>query len=124
MVMRVRVRSQIFESAMECANHFGITKGAVYNAIRNGRADTIGIGQGKTIGKRKTMRGSHPKPFTSEGVCFRTRGEASLAFGKRRGYVSQVMRLGGKQSHENLRQLTLWYINKEESRFNGVLPSK
>jgi predicted DNA-binding protein (UPF0251 family) len=73
----LKVRRKTFQTLEECAAHFKISRQAIKAAIRNGRAQFIGIPAHKT----RKRHGVDPMPVKVAGVLFNSAKEAGEALG-------------------------------------------
>lgn len=87
--MPVWIRGQDFTSAKDAAAHFGVTTGAVYRAINEGRAERFLLPR---------RGGARSKPVTVAGRKFPSMAEASRALGFSQTYISRVLRNGSVAS--------------------------
>lgn len=83
--MPVAVRGLLFETAHDCARHFGIKPCTVYSLVAAGRADQIGLGSGVGCG------GNRSRPFSIGGVTYPSQKAASIALGLRARYISDAL---------------------------------
>jgi hypothetical protein len=80
--MRVMVRGTIYATELAAANAFGVTVTYINRMIDQGKEDSIGLGRG---GNKYT-----PKPYTIEGLTFKSMREASIALGFRPNRIAEV----------------------------------
>ena len=85
-MMPIRVRGRDFADAGAEAKHFGLSLGAIYQALYRDDVDRIGLPRRRGAANAKT--------FEIGGLRFVSMAEASLALGFGRGYISQSLRRG------------------------------
>ena len=83
--MRVRIRGVIYETEREAARALGVTVAYINRAIDLGKEDRVGLGYGKKGGCNNV-----PPPFEINGLVFKNKREASIAFGFRPNRIAEI----------------------------------
>lgn len=91
--MPVRIRGEVYPSAVAAAKALGVCKSTVYSALSRGNIDTVGLGRGRS---KVVHKGGNPKAITIAGVTFSSMAEASLALGFTKKYLRDSLRQPGR----------------------------
>jgi hypothetical protein len=110
--MRVTIRGVTYGTVREAAKAHGVSEGYVYQALSEGRQDSIGIGMGK-------WRKPHHRAFDGNkivlyGVEFPSMTAASLALGFNEHYIRGALRRPSKKSETRIREAVAIYERKTE----------
>lgn len=108
--MRVRIRGVTYESVREAAEAHDVTRTYIYDALRRGREDVIGMGtgrkpNGKFVGNKIVLY----------GVEFSSMKAASLALGFNRHYVRGALLNPSPTSDARLKMRVFKYVNRMET---------
>ncbi|MCJ8139579.1 hypothetical protein [Falsirhodobacter halotolerans] len=87
--MTVMIRGQLFENATVAAQHFGLHEDHVHSQIWAGRADGIGLGQGRW---KRTAPSPARRPLTIGPMTWESRREAAAGMGVSYVRLCQLMR--------------------------------
>jgi hypothetical protein len=83
-IMTIEVRGRTFRSAQACADHFGVRRAVVYNALDKGKLEKLGLGH----------RHGQRRPFVYKDLSWPSQAAASRALGLNSRYVTKAL-LGG-----------------------------
>lgn len=94
--------------------------------VSKGRADSIGIGRGKSLGNKNTKNHSRNKPVTLAGRTFQSRAQVDKYLDRYTGYTKKALAAGRRAEveaavlhkqmkedslHANRRNKELWFGN-------------
>lgn len=105
--MRVMIRGVTYETVREAAQAHGVSEGYVYQAMSEGRQDSIGIGMGNWRKPRDRFSGNK---IVLYGVEFASMKAASLALGFNQHYIRSVRRKPNKKSETRIREAVAQYV--------------
>ncbi|WP_170335010.1 hypothetical protein [Ruegeria arenilitoris] len=104
--MSVRIHGRVFADAKAAAKHCGITVGGIYEAIRCGREDRVGLPLFQTS--------ANAKPFTIGTLTFPSMRAASLALGFERGeYISKVLKQKSVRGQQRILKAAMEYAERK-----------
>ena len=110
--MRVEIRGVIYESVPAAAEALGVSKWAVYQGLKTGNMDGVGIGSGKHDAHKG---GYKPKPISFFGgkVSFRSMSEAARELGCSRGPIERALTgTAGPDAMDDMNLRVMRYIAK------------
>lgn len=114
--MLVRIRGVVYSSVREAAEAFGVTRGRIYNAVRVGKEDTIGLG----IGLRTDNNRFVGNRVTIFGVEFSSMKEASEELGFRPNYIRTALRRRSHRTMEKIRFAVHLYAARKDTHGQGI----
>lgn len=100
--MKIRVRGVTYNSVKEAADALDVNLHSVYSALNRGALEGLGLGKTK------------PKPFTIEGITFRSMTQASIALGFSRSYLQATLSKGGTKAKERVAFAIIRYKARKE----------
>jgi len=100
--MKILVRGVLYNSVREAADALNVSYHSVYSALDRGGLEMLGLGKTK------------PKPFTIEGITFRSMTQASIALGFSRSYLQATLRKGGTKAKERVAFAIIRYKARKE----------
>jgi hypothetical protein len=100
--MPVMVRGQLFANAKECAAHFDVHVDSVYAAIRDGRADRIGLGKGAKPESNPNYGGGRPQSIRLLNTTFKSLADANNELGWAPKRLERMIRGGGPKQLKTL----------------------
>ena len=104
--MRVSIREITYPTVREAALAHGVSEGYVYQALSEGRQDSIGIGMGNWRKPRHSFDGNK---IVLHGVEFASMTAASLALGFTSHYIRGALRHPSKKSEARIREAVARY---------------
>jgi len=103
--MLIEIRGVIYESVKHAASVLGVSKYAIYSALRRGGMDSVGLGNTQ----------SHP--IDLDGLKFRSMGAAGIALGFNRSFVRYTLARGSSKAIKRLEDAIKLY--KQEHNLNA-----
>jgi len=110
--MRVEIRGVIYESVPAAAEALGVSKWAVYEGLKKGNPDGVGLGTGNHNGHNG---GSPKKPVSFFGgkLTFKSMAEAGRELGCDKSQIRLIlMGKTGPMAREKLNLRAMRYLSK------------
>ena len=112
--MRVSIRGVTYDTVRAAAEAHGVSEGYVYQALSEGRQDTIGIGMGNW--RKPHHRAFDGNKIVLHGVEFASLKAASLALGFNEHYIRGALRRPSKKSATRIREAVAQYVYSTTKR--------